>query len=71
MSTLVKCDNCGELADLTPLNWWVLDIFGRKVDAMGDGIFETPYHFCSLDCVCEFASARATAVENVEIIREA
>ena len=38
MATLVKCDSCNELSDLAPLNWWVLDIFGRKVDVTTDGI---------------------------------
>ena len=67
MSTLVKCDNCAEVSGLEPLNWWVLDIFGRKVDTTVDRIFENPYHFCSLDCVTEFASSQARAVEEIEI----
>ena len=59
MATLVRCDNCGEESGHSPLNWWILDIYGRKVDATGDQIVsETPYHFCSLDCVREFALTR-------------
>ncbi len=64
MATLVKCDSCNELSDLAPLNWWVLDIFGRKVDVTTNGIFQTPYHFCSLDCVSDFARARARMMED-------
>lgn len=59
MSTLVRCDCCGEEANLSPLNWWVLDVFGRKVDAYGDNSWETPYHLCSLDCVSKFAASLA------------
>ncbi len=64
MATLVKCDSCNELSDLAPLNWWVLDIFGRKVGVTTNGIFQTPYHFCSLDCVSDFARARARMMED-------